>query len=175
MKTKAIIISMAAAFGMWGCDFSQNPAAPDSPESASELSVSAVLLVSPTYRGHSLPAGSRLNPGDYLLSPNGKYRLIMQGDGNLVAYRTWNNTWYWQTRTNFNTSPTSFCYAEMQTDGNFVVYKKTIISTSPILEEFTLQAVWNSRTQGHSNARLDVQDDNNIVVYWPGGAKGLYR
>ncbi|WIB60534.1 peptidoglycan DD-metalloendopeptidase family protein [Curtobacterium sp. MCLR17_007] len=33
-----------------------------------------------------LPAGSKLYPGDSVTSPNGQYRVVMQGDGNLVEY-----------------------------------------------------------------------------------------
>lgn len=34
----------------------------------------------------SAPAGTKLNPGDQVTSPNGQFKLIMQGDGNLVEY-----------------------------------------------------------------------------------------
>ncbi|MFJ4295297.1 peptidoglycan DD-metalloendopeptidase family protein [Curtobacterium sp. NPDC089689] len=34
----------------------------------------------------SVPAGTVLNPGDSVTSPNGQFRLILQGDGNLVEY-----------------------------------------------------------------------------------------
>lgn len=34
----------------------------------------------------SMPAGNTLGPGDSVTSPNGQYRLVMQGDGNLVEY-----------------------------------------------------------------------------------------
>lgn len=34
----------------------------------------------------SVPAGTTLNPGDSVTSPNGQFRLVLQGDGNLVEY-----------------------------------------------------------------------------------------
>ncbi|MBF4606335.1 peptidoglycan DD-metalloendopeptidase family protein [Curtobacterium sp. VKM Ac-1393] len=34
----------------------------------------------------SAPAGTKLNPGDQVTSPNRQFTLIMQGDGNLVEY-----------------------------------------------------------------------------------------
>ncbi|MBA8989555.1 murein DD-endopeptidase MepM/ murein hydrolase activator NlpD [Curtobacterium pusillum] len=34
----------------------------------------------------SAPAGTTLEPGDSVTSPNGQFRLVMQGDGNLVEY-----------------------------------------------------------------------------------------
>jgi len=32
------------------------------------------------------PAGTTIYPGDSVTSPNGQFKLIMQGDGNLVEY-----------------------------------------------------------------------------------------
>ncbi|MEV7762510.1 peptidoglycan DD-metalloendopeptidase family protein [Curtobacterium flaccumfaciens] len=34
----------------------------------------------------SAPAGTKILPGDQVTSPNGQFKLIMQGDGNLVEY-----------------------------------------------------------------------------------------
>ncbi|WP_181439392.1 peptidoglycan DD-metalloendopeptidase family protein [Curtobacterium sp. MCBD17_032] len=34
----------------------------------------------------TVPAGTTLRPGDSVTSPNGQFRLVMQGDGNLVEY-----------------------------------------------------------------------------------------
>ncbi len=47
--------------------------------------VTAAPAQAATYTG-LLPAGSKLDPGDSLTSANGQYRLVMQGDGNLVEY-----------------------------------------------------------------------------------------
>jgi len=98
---------------------------------------------------------SQLNPGQSLYheqelrSPNNKARLVMQADGNLVAYRTDNGSAYWQS----DTQGSGATEAVMQTDGNFVLYD-------------TLgHAHWNTYTQGQKGAYLDVQDDGNIVVY----------
>ena len=46
--------------------------------------------------------------------------------------------------------------AIMQTDGNFVVYD---------LE--TGAPIWNTHTDGHPGAYLNVQDDGNLVIYGP--------
>ncbi len=45
---------------------------------------------------------------------------------------------------------------DMQVDGNLVAYKGSA-SGSP--------HVWDSRTEGHDNAVLVVQDDGNLVIY----------
>jgi hypothetical protein len=48
-----------------------------------------------------LKAGQRLNINDTLVSPNGRYTLLMQTDGNLVLYqdRIEVSTAYWSTNT----------------------------------------------------------------------------
>lgn len=94
----------------------------------------------------TLTAGQALKRGDQLISPNGRFKLILQTDSNLVLYgpgqalRAWGQTG--------NDS------AAMQTDGNFVLYA----GSSP---------TWASDTSGNGGARLVMQDDGNLVVYTP--------
>ena len=64
-----------------------------------------------------LPSGSQLTPGQQISSPDGRYRLIFQTDGNLVIYRA-DGVPVWWTGT-VGISPN---VARMQTDGNFVIY-----------------------------------------------------
>jgi hypothetical protein len=97
------------------------------------------------YIGDRLQSGWRLQPGAYLLSPNHAYRLIMQGDGNLVLYA--GDTALWSSITQGDGS-----YAVMQGDGNFVVYRGVV-------------AGWWSGTTGHPGAFVVAQDDSNLVVY----------
>lgn len=102
-----------------------------------------------------LKASQRLNAGDVLRSPNGNYGLFMQGDGNLVLYAgqpavpsaVWaTNTW----QLPISLRPT---YAEMQDDGNFVLYNQARFPS------------WSTGTQKNPNARLVLQDDRNLVIY----------
>jgi len=65
-----------------------------------------------------LNPGERLELGQHLESPNGKYQLRMQADGNLVLYRMPENAPIWNS--NSWNKPTK--HAIMQEDGNFVVY-----------------------------------------------------
>src|SRR5215472_1720317 len=94
-----------------------------------------------------LHAGQQLNIGDQLVSKN--VNLIMQGDGNLVLYRTLYGRPLWATNT--NGQPATF--AVMQGDGNFVVYSA---NGTPY---------WNTGTYGHPGAWLVLQGDGNLVVY----------
>ena len=87
--------------------------------------------------------------GDWINSPQGRFRLIMQIDGNLVLYRLSDYKAIW----NSNTAKTSAYKAVMQYDGNFVVYGSKY------------EAKWSSQTYGRPASYLMVQDDGNLVIY----------
>jgi hypothetical protein len=59
-------------------------------------------------------------------------------------------------------SPSNLYHADLQSDGNFVVYPAGDSSS-------TGGALWNSVTGGNSNDYLKMQDDGNLVVYSEGG------
>eukprot|EP01084_Bolivina_argentea_P130936 231146_1 len=50
--------------------------------------------------GNTLSVGVPLKQGELLLSSNGEYVLVLQGDGNLVVYSTMNSQALWGSRTN---------------------------------------------------------------------------
>jgi hypothetical protein len=62
--------------------------------------------------------GATLNKGDRLISHNKQYRLIFQGDGNLVLYKSGGQA-LWSTRTNGSGASRLI----LQYDGNLVIYK----------------------------------------------------
>jgi hypothetical protein len=95
-------------------------------------------------------SGGRLIGSQFVTSRNGRYRLIMQDDGNLVAY-TANGRALWAT----NTAGHAGARIEMQGDGNLVVYSP---DNHPL---------WASNTAGHDGARVVMQADGNVVVYSP--------
>ena len=98
----------------------------------------------------------RLNPNNDLAmigsitSQNGRSTLVMQGDGNLVLYRTGGKV-RWATSTDGQT----ITQAIMQGDGNFVMYGPGGVY------------LWDTATDGHPGAYLVVQDDGNVVIYDP--------
>ncbi len=98
----------------------------------------------------TLGANEALMPNEFITSLNGGYQLIMQGDGNLVLYRTADMQPLWNTRTAGNPG----AFAVMQGDGNLVVY----LDGRPL---------FNTRTQGNPGARLVMQTDGNLVIYSP--------
>jgi hypothetical protein len=98
----------------------------------------------------------------YRISPNGRFMLYYQGDGNLVAYRDGVFP-FWSTGTD-GTSPGSVA---MQGDGNLV------------LLDSSGNCRWSSNTWGNEGAYLNVQDDGNLVIYrvdgvpiWASGTNG---
>lgn len=109
----------------------------------------------------SMGADKRLNPGESLLSNNGRYRLILQNDGNLVVYSP--NRALWNSRTQ-GRAPEFFT---LQNDGNLVLYGKNS------------RAYWTSNSQGKGGKTLVMQDDGNLVLYtaqnrpvWNSGTNG---
>ena len=98
-----------------------------------------------------LPSGGSLPTGQSIESPNGRHRLTMQGDGNLVEYNGSNVVWASGTNS-------AGSRAVMQDDGNFVVYNASN------------SALWASDTNGHPGAYFVVGDAGEFGVRSTGGA-----
>lgn len=103
-----------------------------------------------------------LFPGRYQDSCDGRFRLTLQHDGNLVLTVAATGHVLWASSTGGRRG----AVALMQRDGNFVIY------------DSRGRAVWASGSGGRSGARLAVQDDGNAVVYsgadvlWTSGTGG---
>lgn len=98
-----------------------------------------------------LNPGQQITSGTQIASPDGKFVLQMQSDGNLVL-RAPGNTPLGDTRTAGHAGT----IAVMQTDGNFVLRAPGNIP------------IWASGTDGHPGTVLQVQDDGAVVLYAPG-------
>lgn len=93
-------------------------------------------------------SNGELLPGQSITSPDRKYRLILQGDGNLVLYSPNRATW----------SSATFGQMDklrLQGDGNLVLYD---LSNKP---------VWSTKSFGTSARLLEMQQDANLVLYTP--------
>jgi hypothetical protein len=99
-----------------------------------------------------LNSGERLVPGQKIVSPDGRFRFILQGDGNLVLYMGSRALW------NSNTVGSRTDRLVMQGDGNLVMYR----GSTP---------VWYSRTDGRPGAYLAIQNDGNVVIYQGSAAR----
>lgn len=101
-------------------------------------------------RGSTLGPDQTLRAGAFLQSDDGRYRLVMQDDGNLVQSGPSGVEW------TSNTFGYLGARLVMQLDGNLVIYTSEN------------QPVWSTNTfAGRSS--LVVQNDSNLVVYGPGG------
>lgn len=96
-----------------------------------------------------LASGATLANGQSVTSCDGRFTLVIQGDGNLVLYQAgvgalWANFVFGSGHT-----------LSMQGDGNLVVYNNVG------------QAPWHTSTHGNNGSFLAVQNDGNVVVYTP--------
>lgn len=94
-----------------------------------------------------LLSGASLAAGQFISSINGKYKLFMQHDGNLVVYEH-DNLAVWSSAT--YDSGATIC--DMQSDGNLVLYTPSGI------------AMWHAHTYGNPGAYLELQNDGKVVV-----------
>lgn len=122
----------------------------------------------PTASKSVLPSGAFLRPGHSIQSPNGRFKLAMQSDGNLVEYALPGKVVQWQSGTsgNFN------AYVVMQPDGDLVVYPPG--KTAPAPGDLT-QALWSSGTFGHSGASAALLDRGEFVIRNGGTNAVLWR
>ncbi|MFS0718010.1 curculin domain-containing protein [Arthrobacter sp. 1P04PC] len=93
-----------------------------------------------------------LRPGSAATSPNSRYRLLYQTDGNLVLYGPDGPLW----DSGSNGRGAGACI--MQADGNLVLYGPN--------DEY----VWDTETDNNPGSRLVIQDDGNAVIYRPDGS-----
>ncbi len=98
-----------------------------------------------------LPTGT-LYAEQKLESPNKKYKMVLQTDGNLVVYSPTKAIW------NSRTWGTAVKRLDMQPDGNLVLYDQN------------KKPLWHTSTWGKGASRLVMQDDGNLVVYSASGA-----
>src|SRR4051812_18752682 len=120
------------------------------------IAAGLVISQAAALAANTLGPGESIRKGEYRVSTNGKYELILQYDGNLVLYRLSDRRALWATGTN-SSSPAASVSAVMQTDGNLVMYVNTTGFSTPI---------WASNTnQNGRSGVLVLQDDGNLVIY----------
>lgn len=107
-----------------------------------------LVLASGPFQAEWLNSGDALVRGKAMLSNDRRYKLILQFDGNLVAYDA-GNTAIWHA----STMGSGADRLVMQSDGNLVLYAG-------------MTPVWYTSTS-FPGSRLVVQDHGNLVVYSP--------
>lgn len=107
----------------------------------------------------TVQAGTTMEPGSVVTSPNGQFRLVLQGDGNVVLYGIANAV-LWAS----NTASQPGASLRLRTDGKLVLIRGT-------------STVWATNTAGLGITSLTVGDDADIslrnaagVVKWHTGS-----
>jgi hypothetical protein len=96
-----------------------------------------------------LDVNEQLQEGQSLNSGSGRFRAVLQYDGNFVVYD--GNHALWANGLNNYFGPN---HLVLQGDGNLVSY----LNGTPV-------PLWSTRTNGEDADRLVMQDDGNLVLY----------
>ncbi len=119
---------------------------------------SACVYIYPSLFSNGLEAPTTLTSPNYLQSANGVYNLVMQNDGNLVAYSP-PGKYYWDSGTqNLGTPPYRLV---MQSDSNLVIYDST--------GAYTWHINWGGGSL--SPYYLTVQNSGLIATYTNAGTE----
>ena len=102
-----------------------------------------------TVSSNSLSLNQQLNVNQYLQSRNGKYRLYMQGDGNLVLRDTATFGMLWSSGTSGNGGG---CI-RFQSDGNLVIRNSAGVP------------IWSTDTEFDNADRLILNNNGALVIY----------
>ena len=145
------VINNSSGDPLWASDTSGNTGAYVVLGNAGEFGVRSAAGVTLWAPGR-LSAGDRLLSGRSLYSPAGRFRLTMQGDGNLVEYDNAGLP-VWASGTG-----TPGARTIVQDDGNVVVY------------DASNQALWATDTSGHPGAYLRLNDLGQLTVASATGA-----
>lgn len=116
--------------------------------------VPAPPIYNPPTTSDRLTLGTTLNPNGMIVSQNGRYSVVQQTDGNLVALDGTAVMW---------SSGSYGCpgsWTIMQGDGNLVTYFPSANN----------KVVWASGTNGKGAAYAIIQNDGNFVIYSTSGA-----
>jgi len=111
------------------------------------------------------PLPSTINFGPTVTDVRGtypKYRLALQGDGNLVLYLNSTNESLWSSRTGAN-STNNRCYLVLQADGNLVL--RALRNATGTVDEYW--ATHDVICPGQQSPVLILQSDGNIVEEYP--------
>lgn len=121
--------------------------------------LSATAAPAPAPAPDTLSANGSLTSGQFIASPDGHFRVTMQGDGNLVESIS-GGRGLWATGTGGHPG----ARALMQVNGNLAIY------------DTANSAVWSSNSPAAGCPRLVLQDDGNLVIYtakaiWAAGSR----
>jgi hypothetical protein len=128
---------------------------------AALLMMTGFVFASFAHAKSTLLTGEMLKVGEYLVSDNQAFYVILQADGNLCVYKGSGPSdvmgLLWMSDSSVGRD--DHFYAVLQSDGNFAMYSGTGPRDSGRLH-------WDTRrTAGGGSFALRMQDDGNLVVY----------
>ena len=123
-----------------------------SPASSAVVGIGAITRPSPPSECGALQPGEALGVGQSATSCDGRFRLVLQEDSNLVLY--YGGQALWSTRTVGKKA----VLLSMQSKGDLVLLDKSG------------HTLWHSDTNKRPGAYLALQDNGNLVVYHKGKA-----
>ena len=99
------------------------------------------------FRGTEIGEGESLQAGQFILSPDGLFKFVMQADGNFVIYAAALSEALWAS----DTASDSGAFLLMQHDGNLVMYGS---STTGLHRQHTSNvALWESETAANTGSQ----------------------
>lgn len=108
-----------------------------------------------------LPPNQKMTPGQFLLSPNGRFRLELQGDGNLVIKD--NDGVIWIADGN---QPYSLTLSRKQKGAPWFVVSNSGFLYDPARARLWVAESTHSRDKScWSHSHMSMQDDGNLIIY----------
>eukprot|EP00884_Botryococcus_braunii_P005515 jgi/Botrbrau1/14965/Bobra.0018s0068.1 len=127
-----------------------------------------------------LPAGSKLYPGEYLVSPNRECRAIFQDDGNFVVYRLKEEggeevVWAASQGTSLRDAlcTTKAAFLAVQGDNNIVTYTLFAGEEAPVWASNTCGKGTGQATLALGDLGLLVLVDQKGKLIWSTAKKGV--
>lgn len=116
----------------------------------------------PGHKSDRIWNGQELRRGQWLESPNNRYRLTFQSDGNAVLTDTHTNGVLWASGTNGQRAERLV----MQNDGNLVIYSEGYWGWKSWWHWGWIapKAIWASNTVGAGESRLQLAGDGNLRI-----------
>ncbi|WP_397451433.1 hypothetical protein [Pseudomonas sp. NA-150] len=108
-----------------------------------------------------LPPNQKMSPGHFLVSPNGRFRLELWGDGNLVIKDNGVVAWVADAKQPYSST--------LQRKGGTVI--TFLVSNGGFLYDGPGRRTWIARSTESTdksfwyNNYLAIQDDGNLVIY----------
>ena len=109
-----------------------------------------------------LPPNQTMSPGQYLMSENGRFRLVLQADGNLVITEGASTIW---------SADSNQAYSKTLQRKKMRERLHFVISNSGFLYDPSRRRLWIAEST-HSvdkslwyNACMVIQNDGNLVIY----------